>query len=660
MSANVWPKAVPLLILAGLLVYANCVTKTLVFDDDAWIVDVAALDHPREYLKSIEGRPLLGLTNLAMHNLGRNNPVGHHVLNIFIHLAATLTLYGVIRRSLLRPRFGDRFAGRAPYLAFAAALLWMVHPLQVQCVTYVIQRGESMAALFYLLILYAMLRADEANDEEGRGWRRFAWYALAVISLILGYASKEIMASAPAAVILFDRIFLARTTREMIRRRWVFYLFFLLTWAAFTAWHLTRAKEAEGGIGFGMEDVTPKKYALTETGVILYYLRISVWPRGLAIDYQSWPWANSLSEAMPAVAIVGGMLLVTLVLLFWRPAVGFVCACFFIVLAPTSSILPIVDAVFEHRMYLSLASVTILGVFLGDWLLRSFRLGCLRPFVLAAAAIVLGVLTFLRNEEYRSREVVWQVAVERMPDSVRARANYAQGLLLNNKNEEVVDVLQHALELAPYDTTCLANLAAAHEALGNSLAAAECYSRLKDGYPNDWKNWRSYAAEMLLLGRWDEAEDNYRRAAELNKQAADNGKEAESAEPHYGRAAALFALGRDEEAEEEAKAATAIDPTWPETVLSLARSTMEDDRMRSYPDACRSALTWAKLGLRFLNSPRPIHYDTLALCYAANGDFERAAEQCRLGLKSTPDGPWGSVLHDRMRLYEQKRVPWPE
>ena len=176
-------------------------------------------------------------------NLGRNNPVGHHILNIFIHLAATLTLYGVVRRSLLRPRFGDRFAGRAPYLAFAAALLWMAHPLQTQCVTYIIQRGESMAGLFYMLILYAMLRADESEDQEGYSWLRFAWYMLAVVSVVLGYASKETMASVPGAVILFDRIFLARSIREMIRRRWIFYLFFLLTWAAFTAWHLMRAQD---------------------------------------------------------------------------------------------------------------------------------------------------------------------------------------------------------------------------------------------------------------------------------------------------------------------------------------------------------------------------------------------------------------------------------
>jgi protein O-mannosyl-transferase len=659
MSSN-WPKAIPLLVLSTLLVYANCVNKTLVFDDDAWILDVPSLDNPPEYLRMIEGRPLLGLTNILMHNLGRNNPVGHHVLNILIHLAATLTLYGVIRRSLLRPRFGDRFAGRAPYLAFAAALLWMAHPLQTQCVTYIIQRGESMAGLFYMLILYAMLRADEAEDEEGYSWERFAWYWLAVASVVLGYASKEIMASAPGAVILFDRIFLSRSLREMIRRRWIFYVFFLATWAAFTAWHLTRAHKTEGGIGFQMEAITPWKYALTETGVILYYLQISVWPFGLAIDYQGWPWSSTLSEAMPEAAIVGGMLLVTLVLLFWRPAVGFVCAWFFIALAPTSSVLPIVDAVFEHRMYLSLASVAVFGVFLGDWLLRTVRLGFARPIVLAAVAIALGTLTFLRNEEYRSREVVWRVAVERMPDSVRARSNYAQGLLINSKHAEVVPVLKRALEMSPYDSTALQNLAGAYEGLGRYADAGDCYQRLKEGYPSDWKYWRMYAATMLLLGVWDEAEAAYLRAGELNKKKADEGKEGESAEPHYGRAAALFALGRADEADAEIRSATAIDSSWPEGVLSVARTTIEDERPRKYPDAVRSSRTWAELGLRYMKSPHAMHLDTLAMCCAASGDFDVAAAACREGLRTTPSGPWGSLLRDRLRMYEQKRVPWPE
>src|SRR5262245_23507824 len=215
MPSNTWPKAIPLLILAGLCAYANCVSKTLVFDDDAWIVGIPALDDPPAYLKSMEGRPLLAVTNLVLHNLGRNNPLGHHILNVFIHLAAGLTLYGLVRRTLLLPRFHERFASQSPYLAFAVALLWMLHPLQVQSVTYVIQRGESMAGFFYLLMLYAVLRGDEVsrvrdprlpNDvNDGQpatrlsrvNWPSVGWYALSIVSLILGWASKEIMASAP-------------------------------------------------------------------------------------------------------------------------------------------------------------------------------------------------------------------------------------------------------------------------------------------------------------------------------------------------------------------------------------------------------------------------------------------------------------------------------
>ena len=93
--------------------YANCYSKSFVFDDDAWIVDQPNLDEPIEYFKSMDGRPLLAVTNLVAHRMGRNNPLAHHLLNVLIHLAATLTLYGVVRRALLSRRFGERFVGRA-------------------------------------------------------------------------------------------------------------------------------------------------------------------------------------------------------------------------------------------------------------------------------------------------------------------------------------------------------------------------------------------------------------------------------------------------------------------------------------------------------------------------------------------------------------------
>jgi tetratricopeptide (TPR) repeat protein len=265
---------------------------------------------------------------------------------------------------------------------------------------------------------------------------------------------------------------------------------------------------------------------------------------------------------MPELAIVAGILVLTAVLLVWRPAIGFVCAWFFLILIPTSSFMPIVDAVFEHRMYLSLASVAVGVVFLGDWLLRVVRLGWLRPVALTALAVTLGVLTHLRNEEYRSRADVWTVAVERMPDSVRARANLAQGLIAADRT----------------DPTALQNLAAAYEQLGDYEAAAEYFRRLTAYYPADGNYWRMYAANLLVLGRWEEAADTYARAAELNHDAA---------EPHYGRAVALYALGRDDEAATEVGAATAISPAWPELVVGTARNVILDERLRDNPLARR-------------------------------------------------------------------------
>ena len=131
----------------------------------------------------------------------------YRVTNIAIHVACALLLFALVGRTLMLPRLRERFGNAAPDLAFAAAVLWVVHPLATDAVTYITQRTESLMALFYLLTLYASLRADHSKH-------LLAWQVIAVAACAGGMASKESMATAPLMVVLFDRIFLFDSLRD--------------------------------------------------------------------------------------------------------------------------------------------------------------------------------------------------------------------------------------------------------------------------------------------------------------------------------------------------------------------------------------------------------------------------------------------------------------
>ena len=468
--------AVLLLIIAGLVAYANSYPKAFVFDDEDWIVFTPHGNDLGAYLASYPTRPLLMLSNWLIGRVRPLDPVPHHVLNVAIHVAAGITLFGLVWRTLRLPLFHGRYRSSATRYGFAVALLWLVHPIQTQAVTYIIQRGESLAGLCYLGILYALLRSHTSWHHPR------AWLCVSLTCLVLGFCSKEILMTAPGAVLLFDRVFLARSMREMLGRRWGYYLVFLAIWAGFVSWHLSRALAIDKGIGFGMEAVGPKQYALTECGVLLHYLRLCVWPVGQAIDYQ-WPWCRTVSEAMPALAVVFALLLGTVVLLWRRPAAGFVAAWFFLILIPTSSFLPIIDPIFEHRLYLSLAGVVIFGVWLGDWALGERPKA--KTLILLLVAGALTGLTLRRNEDYRSSLTLWQNALDQHPHNRRAAFNVAIALINENRPAEAIPLLEARLAEEPTESFVRENVIFAYEQAGQ-FAEAERHAReLTRRWPSD-------------------------------------------------------------------------------------------------------------------------------------------------------------------------------
>ncbi len=213
--------AVGLQVLALLLAYSNSFQGEFIFDDKPAIVDnqdvrrlwpLLPAVYPSSPGLTTAGRPVVCLSLAVNYAISGTEVWSYHAFNLLVHILATLTLFGVVRRTLELPKRSARFGRRSMGLALAAALIWGLHPLQTESVTYIVQRAESLVGLFFLLTLYCVVRGEQST-----AWRH--WRLLAVACCGLGMASKEVMVVAPVLVLLYLRVFVFDSWREAFRAR---------------------------------------------------------------------------------------------------------------------------------------------------------------------------------------------------------------------------------------------------------------------------------------------------------------------------------------------------------------------------------------------------------------------------------------------------------
>jgi tetratricopeptide (TPR) repeat protein len=517
--------------------------------------------------ETVSGRPVLNFTFAVNHALGGLDVRGYHVGNVIIHALAALTLFGVVRRTLglLRGRSPlaegperSRWAGESPFpsrassllppnlIALSVALLWAVHPLHTGAVTYVVQRAESLCGLFYLLTLYCIVRGvGRVTEQPSFGNRQVKdlpdwsnrlrlWFIAAVVSCLLAVGTKEVAASAPLVVLLFDRTFLAGSFREALRVRWRIHAALVISWIPLAILVLTnRGRGGSAGLGTELDSWT---YLLTQAGAIVHYLRLSVWPNPLVFDH-----GTSLVSSFGEVWWQASAVLVLLVSSFWailrKPRSGFLAATFFLLLAPSSSFMPVAtQTVAEHRMYLPLAvlvAVAMLGVRRALETLAARRV--IFGGLVAAVAIALGATTFVRNRVYLTELTLWEDTAAKRPNNPRARNNLGMAYSSAGRIDDAIAEFQRAIALQP-------NHAFAHFNLAVLLTGQE---------------------------KWDAAVMHCRAAL-----AADAGYV--SARVNLGEL--LVRLGQTEEAIEHLQAALAIDPDAHDARTALAALLIRERR----------------------------------------------------------------------------------
>jgi protein O-mannosyl-transferase len=497
--------AIALLLIAVAAVYADSFDGAFVFDDFPAIVENPQVRSLQPLSQSFgapveaptAGRPVAAFSFAVSYAAGGYRTWWFHAINVAIHAGAALALFGVIRRTLLTPPLRQRFGPSSTTLAFLIALLWAVHPLQTQAVTYIVQRVESLMGLFLLLTLYAAIRGSTR------------WMTLAVLCCALGMATKQTMVGAPLLVMLWDWLFGARM-------RWKFYGSLASTWLLLA--YLVVSEPRPHSIG-AIEGWTPLSYLLTQGGVILHYLRLTIVPWPLAFDYD-WPAAKGLVPIGVPFALVGALLAATMVGIARRRPWAFAGAWCFIILAPSSSVLPIATEVAaEHRMYLPVAAVLALVLLVAHVL--AGRLG--RPRLLAIVAVgflvPFALLTAARNRVYESDERLWLDTIARRPANARAHNNYAvdlfkagriddaeaharQSVTLNparaasqqtlgvvllskGRSDEGIDALEESRSLDPTDAHTHVMLGEAYGAKGDLGAASMAFLDAAQYQPDD-------------------------------------------------------------------------------------------------------------------------------------------------------------------------------
>lgn len=668
-AKHAWKFAGALALLL-LLAYSNSFTGPLIFDDSGSIRDNPSVRSlwtaffPKGNSgDTVAGRPVLNFTVAVNYLIGGENVVGYHVGNLLIHACATLLLFGLVRRILTLPSMRVQFGGAANFIAFVTAALWGLHPLQTESVTYIIQRAESLVGMFYFLTLYCFVRAapDAAQASGLQGSERCRnlrcqkhWLGAAVLACLAGMGSKEVMAGAPIIVFLLDRTFVSGSFKEAWRTKKWFYIALAATWLLLAACIFWTGKRGDT-VGFS-PFATWWRYGLTQCFAIMHYLKLAVWPSPLVLDY-GLTLANDFSEAAWQFGVVMALIVAAFVSLWKAPKISFVLMFFFATLAPSSSVVPVLtQTMAEHRMYLATTAVIALIVFVAY---RAFGRRIL--FIFLPVVLLFGTLTFLRNRDYYTEEIIWKDVTTKCPynprgwcalawiykkgedlekcqqtlkqglayrpDSPDIISDYADLLYIQKDIKQSEQAFRYALSLAPTHNNATMGLGFLLLETGGFEEAAGLFGNIVRAQSENYEARYNMAKAHVGLGQLEMARTEFAFLVKKNPRAADACNNLANVLINLGRPAEAISIL--EESIGNGSATMEIHRALSLAYLSVGRM---DDAIKS----SRAALALAP------NDPNA--HANLALAYQQQGKMPEALEQYEIALAQYRNNERKNVL----------------
>ena len=504
-KVNRWLLACLSFLVLGFLIYSNTFHASFHFDDNSSIVNNPGMLNAFDFgflWKSYGLRILTYFTLALNYHFGKLDVFGYHCVNISIHILTSIAVFLFLYITTQTPWMRRKpLSLPAFWMAFGGGMLFLSHPLQTQAVTYIVQRAASLATLLYVSTMVCYIR-----------WRlskNLLFYGLAFLSGCLAMLSKEISATLPFALLLYEFCFFDREERKSSRVvLWIFpfFLLWLIFMTKFNVFHVP--ENVINVFPADSQNISRGTYLLTQFRVITTYVRLLFFPIHQTLDYY-FPLSRTLADPATFLSalFLAGILFLAIALFKRFRLLSFGILWFFLTLSVESSIIPIRDVIFEHRLYLPMVGFCFVLSSMLCWWGKDVKTWGIILIVLVTA---LSFLTFRRNAVWQTDLTLWGDVIRKEPKSGIGYANVGLAYQKQDRYAEAIPYHLKAMELSGLTALTVNSLALAYRGAGQYDKAIEMFKKgisLCPGKCTDLYN--NLGAVLDHIGRDDEAIGNY-------------------------------------------------------------------------------------------------------------------------------------------------------
>ncbi len=548
------------MVALGFFIYSNTLSTPFIFDDrnniqnnpEIRLTDLSLTALSEAGLKSpCRNRPISNISFAVNYYFHQYHVKGYHLVNIFIHILTGIFLYFFFKTTMgilyQRPNVFNQAvklpvvnqspiiniqSKNIPLISFFAATIWLVHPVQTQSVTYIVQRMNSMAAMLYILSiwLYAKGRIYQKNRSRPKpktqGTKRFTQWPIptilyfvgSAIAGILGLGTKEIVASLPFFILLYELYFLQELEFPRLKSHLLGILAILTGIAIFLCVYVYLGSNPLEVIrnSYTLRDFTLSQRVLTELRVVIFYISLLVFPHPsrLNLDHDfplSYGPADPVTTLLSIIAITG--LIWTAIYSAKRDRlVSFSLLWFIGNLVIESSVIGL-EIIFEHRNYLPSMLVCLMAAVLSC---RYLRPKWLYITALTTLIFLLSYWTYTRNNIWSNNLTLWEDCVKKSPQKARPYNNMGNTLAEKRNFSAAISNYYSALKINPKLPKVHNNLGLALTEMGRPQEAYNHYSealKIDPDYPDAYNNLGNL---MLNKGQVKKAHQLYLNALKVN------------------------------------------------------------------------------------------------------------------------------------------------